>query len=298
MALESGMYLSDLVPANPPGTDPRSQGDNHFRLLKSILQNTIPSQGAPLHKVVDVGAAAITIDPLKDNNKVFALIGNTVTQPLPAGAGVPDGFTIWFVCYGFTFTVMAVGADTIAVHGEEVTDETVVTYDDGVLLYNGDWCRLTWTAGHWYAFQHCRPRVTSVNGMQGDVTIEADDITAILGSPPVTEESLGGEGVIVEDFTGTNQSLAASGYQKFPGGLIMQWGKVAVGPQSSGGGATFAFPIPFPHAVFMVSATPDGGGQGGGEDDYWGVNSITNTSVNILNLYNAPQTANIFAVGW
>ena len=40
MALESGSYLADLNTANPAGTDPKSQGDDHIRLLKSVLKNS------------------------------------------------------------------------------------------------------------------------------------------------------------------------------------------------------------------------------------------------------------------
>lgn len=48
-------------------------------------------------------------------------------------------------------------------------------------------------------------------------------------------------------------SLSPYGYQKLPSGLLMQWGKVAVG--SYGGGATITFPISFSQ-VFSVQTTP------------------------------------------
>ena len=43
MALESGTYVKDLVSTNPLGTDAISQGDDHVRLIKSVLQNSFPS---------------------------------------------------------------------------------------------------------------------------------------------------------------------------------------------------------------------------------------------------------------
>lgn len=44
MALETGTYISDLVTTNPVGgTDPKSQGDDHIRLIKSTLQTTFPN---------------------------------------------------------------------------------------------------------------------------------------------------------------------------------------------------------------------------------------------------------------
>ena len=56
----------------------------------------------------------------------------------------------------------------------------------------------------------------------------------------------------LNDFTGSNVSLTANGYQKLPGGLIMQWGKQ---PGNIISAATTTFPIPFPNAVFSITAT-------------------------------------------
>jgi len=38
MGLESASYISELVDTNPTATDPVSQGDDHLRLIKSVLQ--------------------------------------------------------------------------------------------------------------------------------------------------------------------------------------------------------------------------------------------------------------------
>lgn len=43
MALETATYISGLVAANPLSTDPKSQGDDHLRLIKSTLQATFPN---------------------------------------------------------------------------------------------------------------------------------------------------------------------------------------------------------------------------------------------------------------
>lgn len=43
MGLESATYVSQLVATNPISTDVKSQGDDHLRLLKSALQNTLPN---------------------------------------------------------------------------------------------------------------------------------------------------------------------------------------------------------------------------------------------------------------
>ena len=43
MALESTTYIDGLVITNPTGTDPRSQGDDHLRLIKATLRSTFPN---------------------------------------------------------------------------------------------------------------------------------------------------------------------------------------------------------------------------------------------------------------
>jgi len=47
MALESGTFISDLVITNPPGGDQVRQGDDHVRLVKSVLKNTFPNASKP-----------------------------------------------------------------------------------------------------------------------------------------------------------------------------------------------------------------------------------------------------------
>jgi len=43
MALESTTYIDGLVITNPTGTDPRSQGDDHLRLVKATIRSTFPN---------------------------------------------------------------------------------------------------------------------------------------------------------------------------------------------------------------------------------------------------------------
>lgn len=40
MGLETGTYIFDLNPANPSGTDPKAQGDDHIRLIKAAARNS------------------------------------------------------------------------------------------------------------------------------------------------------------------------------------------------------------------------------------------------------------------
>lgn len=89
MALESGSYISDLVAANPDGTDTRSQGDDHIRLIKQVLKNTLPNLN---------GAMTATDEQL---NKVAAdgtlCFPGMITMWSGTVATIPAG---WKLCNG------------------------------------------------------------------------------------------------------------------------------------------------------------------------------------------------------
>ena len=46
MPLESAEYIAGLVPTNPVGTDPKSQGDDHLTLIKKTLVQSFPGVDA------------------------------------------------------------------------------------------------------------------------------------------------------------------------------------------------------------------------------------------------------------
>ncbi len=51
MGLESATYLNGLVNTNPGATDNVSQGDDHLRLIKSVLKNSFPSVDAAVNAI-------------------------------------------------------------------------------------------------------------------------------------------------------------------------------------------------------------------------------------------------------
>ena len=59
MALESASFISGLVDTNPTGTDAISQGDDHLRLIKSVLQGTFPNAYEAINGI-HTGATAPT----------------------------------------------------------------------------------------------------------------------------------------------------------------------------------------------------------------------------------------------
>ena len=63
MGLEAGNHLNDLNEANPVGPlDARSEGDEHFRLLKKTLKNTFPGMaGRAWRTIARAASGALTV---------------------------------------------------------------------------------------------------------------------------------------------------------------------------------------------------------------------------------------------
>lgn len=75
MALESATYIPQLVPANPPTTDPLAQAGNHIQLIKQVLQNQFPN----------VGTVAVTATGAQLNNAASAFSTGTIVAIQPNG---------------------------------------------------------------------------------------------------------------------------------------------------------------------------------------------------------------------
>lgn len=78
-------------------------------------------------------------------------------------------------------------------------------------------------------------------------------------TPQRVRQAIDSLALMPNDFSGSSQSLSGNGYQKFPGGLILQWGQVQVANISSTQVNQISFPIPFPTAVPKIFVSHLGG---------------------------------------
>ena len=63
--VEVATKISELVATNPPGSDPKSEGDNHLRLIKGVLQDVFDDSGTTIKTTLPVespGGAKINGD--------------------------------------------------------------------------------------------------------------------------------------------------------------------------------------------------------------------------------------------
>lgn len=107
---------------------------------------------------------------------------------------------------------------------------------------------------------------------------------------------------LADAFKGANSSVSGNGYQKFPSGLIIQWGSVTFPDIGGTASVSVTFPITFPNGIFNIV---DALGLTGGFNTAAAVNESTITASGfqaVISEWNAvTQTGGKYrwlAIGW
>lgn len=94
MALETATYISGLINTNPTATDPKSQGDDHIRLIKATLLTTFPGiTGAltPTHTQLNQQVAAVAVNAAAAAASIAVNAAGNVSIGL---SGAPDRLNV------------------------------------------------------------------------------------------------------------------------------------------------------------------------------------------------------------
>lgn len=174
MGLETGTYISDLVSTNPVSGDPKSQGDDHIRLLKSTIKATFPNVNAavtptdeelnfvdgvtsniqtqldlkaPLASPVFTGTPESTTPAEGDNSTKIAttafVVNAALTSSLPGQTGnagkviMTDGSTAdWESTLDTSILVPLVGTDFATTTGTQTLSNKTIT--DPIIVDDAD----------------------------------------------------------------------------------------------------------------------------------------------------------------
>jgi len=143
MGLEAATYVSDLTATNPLSTDKRKQGDDHLRLLKSVLKSTFPNADKPFYFR---DYEAITTNETvaeADMNKVYGASSTggafTVTLPTTLGTSL-DGFMVSVVKLETNANRVTVAPSSGNING--VASLSITNLGDRIDCY--------WTGTAWY----------------------------------------------------------------------------------------------------------------------------------------------------
>jgi microcystin-dependent protein len=93
MSIEAAIFIADLQALNPPSTDPRSQGDDHLRLIKQVLQNSFPTLSSPSYTpaVAFFSTSGTIAKTLGDGINLITTASGPITLTLPTLVAA-DGF--------------------------------------------------------------------------------------------------------------------------------------------------------------------------------------------------------------
>lgn len=108
MSLESGNFIKDLVSSNPDGADPKSQGDDHLRLIKNVLKQQFPGFQDGVGIILSegnlnrLGSKGVLLQPAMNIDAAMPFTGwiavlSGTTGLLPVGA--QDGDMIFNIVY-------------------------------------------------------------------------------------------------------------------------------------------------------------------------------------------------------
>lgn len=139
MPLETGTYVTDLVTSNPLGSDDVSKGDDHLRLIKQVLQNTLPdaSRARYFEKVVSKSTTYTTV--LADAETLFLVdaTAGAVTINLLAAASYPTGTRIAVKKVDASANAVTIDANLSETIDGSLTRTLSTQYDVIVLRTNG-----------------------------------------------------------------------------------------------------------------------------------------------------------------
>jgi hypothetical protein len=127
MGLETTNYIDGLNPDNPPPNDPKSQGDDHIRLIKDVLKQAFPGfTGTVCVGGPDTGAADTYV--LAPTETLLAYGTNMIVAWLPINNNTGAA----------TLNISGLGAKAYkAVDGSALVSGEIVAGQPEVALYNG-----------------------------------------------------------------------------------------------------------------------------------------------------------------
>lgn len=113
MTVESASFLSQLNLALPDPNDGKSEGDDHLRLLKSVLQGTFPNFAGRFRRFQSK-SGNYTLVP-NDNGSIIAFTGGSTLSgdAASAAATLGNGWHVLVFANGVDVTIDPNGAETV-----------------------------------------------------------------------------------------------------------------------------------------------------------------------------------------
>jgi hypothetical protein len=167
MGLEVATFVDDFVTTNPLGGDIKGQGDDHLRLVKSVLQSTFPNASRAYRFPVTL-AKAVDYTVLATDENTLILVdasGGALTITLPDPTAMVTGFAI---------KIKKIDLSTNAV---TITQSAAETIDGGksfVLDDQNAWVELLTDKVNWFVIAWGGDQVLPISSAPGAISNGAD----------------------------------------------------------------------------------------------------------------------------
>lgn len=204
-----------------------------------------------------------------------SLINNTFASPGAIGNVTPNSGAFTTLT---STTTTSLGGTALAIRGLNFSHGEIVWVPESGTLNILNLCDSTGSNGSNYSLL---VRGLASNGSTGANLAQVSfDTNSFLIN--------GSEATTISQFA---KSQSANGYQKLPGGTIIQWGLASAPDDSS---ATLTFPIAFPNACLSVTATMQMTSATSGSASV-GVGGISTTGATLYGMISGPGYATGYA---
>ena len=152
MALESATYISGLVTTNPTGSDSISQGDDHIRLIKTVLKNSLPNVTTATTPVVSV-THAIQSSSSYMRSTAYIDSGLTISHNKLSATSTLYVQLNMFINYAFNFEHVSLIQSYIKLTGSTGTLIVGTTNDLNIIFTDsvGQPISVSWDGAHGYS---------------------------------------------------------------------------------------------------------------------------------------------------
>lgn len=205
MALETGNFVTDLQQTNPPGTDKKKQGDDHLRLIKSVLKQTFPNGSRAQYFPRSRAVAASGGIAATDMAAVIAAdaTAGVVNLSLPTLTSGDDGWFVTVIKSDASVNVVTATGTVNGISGFSLTRQ----FEGGMFIWGG---------AAWFGVRF-RPFIVT-----GDLQANSVTDTILRDSAQVSVigrsvNSVGDPGDII---------AASDGLVLFRNGNVLQFGQI------------------------------------------------------------------------
>lgn len=180
MGLESATYINDLTATNPVSSDKRKQGDDHLRLIKTVLKNTFPNADKPYYFNSYEAITANETVAAGDMNRVFgaSTTGGAFTVTLPTNlTAADDGFRVAIVKLETNTNPVTVAPNSGTING----------VDSLSISGAGDRIDAVWTGSAWVGVV----TYAGINriAVTGDITVDEAHFDKLLDVAPASADA-------------------------------------------------------------------------------------------------------------